>query len=137
MVCHVVHRKSRLVSIGQLTMVQDIPIGVARFLFALFLKNVEPHISLNYVREFEKYARRKWRSYLGKKSTHYINLFFSFFFESVMLSTSVHISQSIHILQSTNHIFNAHRFMFFKQPFKWALFRGDEGAKMYIKSNIK
>ena len=81
MVCHVVHRKSRLVSIGQLTMVQDIPIRVARFLFALFLKNVEPHISLNYVREFEKYARRKWRSYLGKKVLIILIIFsFLFFF---------------------------------------------------------
>ena len=55
----------------------------------------------------------------------FLSLFFFFFFGSLMLSTSVHILQSTYILQSTNHIFNAQKFMFFQRPFNWALFRGD------------
>ena len=43
-----------------------------------------------------------------------------------MLSTQEHILKSTYILQSSHH-----------EPFKWTLFRGDGGARMYIKSIIK
>ena len=67
-------------------------------------------------------------SVFEKKSTHYYidNHFFFFFFESVMLSTQEHILKSTYILQSSHH-----------EPFKWTLFKGDGGARMYIKSIIK
>ena len=113
------------------------------FLFALFLKKVKPHASLNLSKRVLKIRSEKTAVVFGRKVLiiliifSFFSFFFFFFSESVMLSTSVHNLQSTHILQSTNHIFNAYRFMFFKRPFKWALFRGDGGAGMYIKSNLK
>ena len=98
------------------------------FLFASLLKKVEPHISLNLTKRVWKIYLEKMASIFGKKGTHYYlnNNFFSFYFESVMLSTYVHILKSTHILQSTNH-----------GPLSRRYLGGDGGATMYIKSIIK
>ena len=57
---------------------------------------------------------------IWEKSTHYYidNHFFSFFFESVMLSTCVHVLERTYILQSTNH-----------EPLTWRYLGETEGLE--------
>ena len=75
-------------------------------------------------------------SIFGKQRNHcYINNLF--FFESVMLNTYVHILKSTYLTKYKSHILSTQVYIFFKRHLKWALFRGDGGARMYIESNIK
>ena len=68
------------------------------FLFASFVKTVEPHIYEGLKNMLRENGKRIW-----EKKHSLLHWHFFSFFESVMLSTYVHILKSTYILQSTNH----------------------------------